>query len=172
MAELRAKLEPGFVIDHRPDEPVFVQVMGPITQYRVGVRSLVDVSGVELVVNHLKIADLPSLLNLHLRPMHDRDHASGTKRVKLHARKENYWDLLTNYGAKAMESGHAVVTLNYLPTLGQFDLAAGYYEFELMATGDSAPETTMIAAVKIGNDGAVDLNLRDGRLSNAPFLNR
>ncbi len=123
-------------------------------------------TGVELVVNHLKIEDYPPFLNLHSRPMHDRDTTQGTKRIKLHGRKENYWDLITKFEGHAMQNGIAVVSLNCIPSLGRYALAPGYYEFELMATGDNSPETTKIVRLTVRNDGGVALDLRDGRLSN------
>jgi hypothetical protein len=100
--------------------------------------------------------------------MHDRDTTSGTKRVKLHAKKENSWDLITKFEAEAMESRRPVVSLNCIPSLGSFDLEPGYYEFELMATGDNSPEATKIVRLTIRNDGNVTLDLRDGRLSRIP----
>jgi hypothetical protein len=165
LAEIGVHMASGLVIDYRPEESVFVQTYGPVTQYRVGVRSVREVSGVELVVNHLRVQDFPPYLNLHLRPMHDRDTISGTKRVKLHAKKENYWDLITKFEAEAMESRRPVVALNCIPALGKIDLEPGYYEFELMATGDNNPEATKIVRLTIRNDGSVTLDLRDGRLS-------
>lgn len=167
IAVLEEQLRPNLLIDYRPEEnEPFVQVEPHNTQYRVGIKSPAIISNAELVVNHLKVGEWPALINIHLRPMHDRDRSSGTKRVALKANKEEYWDLISSVPAPPHPRG--VVYLNCLPSFagGSLELRPGDYEFELMATGGERPPKTKIVTLKVDDNYAVtQLDIRDGRLS-------
>lgn len=167
IAALEEQLQPNLLIDYRPEEnEPFIQVEPHNTQYRVGVKSPASISNVELVVNHLKVGGFPSLVNIHLRPMHERDRINGTKRIALKTGKEEYWDLISTQPSPPHPRG--VVYLNCLPSFagGNFEIIPGDYEFELMATGGERPPQTKIVTLKIDNNYAVScLDIRAGRLS-------
>jgi hypothetical protein len=163
-------MRPNLLIDYRPREgEPFVQESGGVTQYRVSVRSTVPTADAELVVNHIKIPQLATtLFDMHLRPMHDRDHKSGTKRVALKATREKFWDLACVFDAPPQ--GRCTVLLTCIPALGVIELIPGDYEFELMATGGDRPEATKIVALKVGDNYRIDImDIRDGRLSSLPI---
>lgn len=164
---LEEQLQPNLLIDYRPEEnEPFVQVEAHNTQYRVGVKSPAPISNSELVVNHLKVGGFPALFNIHLRPMHDRDRISGTKRVSLKTDKEEYWDLISAEPAPPHPRG--VVYLNCLPSFvgGTFEIPPGDYEFELMATGGERPPQTKIVTLRVDENYTVArLDIRDGKLS-------
>jgi hypothetical protein len=164
---LEEQLQPNLLIDYRPEEnEPFVQVEPHNTQYRVGVKSPAPISNAELVANHLKVGELPALINIHLRPMHERDPINGTKRVALKTDKEEYWDLISTQPAPPHPRG--VVYLNCLPSFagGSLEIPPGDYEFELMATGGERPPQTKIVTLKVDNNYAVTcLDIRAGRLS-------
>jgi hypothetical protein len=166
IAALEERMRPNLLIGYRPEEnEPFVQFDEHWTQYRVGVKSPVPIPNVELVVNHLKVGRLPVLFNIHLRPMHERDHVSGTKRVAVKTDKEEYWDLISVQSAPPHPRG--VVYLNCLPSFagGSLEITPGDYEFELMATGGERPPQTKIVSFKVDNNYTVArLYIRDGRL--------
>ena len=101
-------------IDYRPKEDgAFVQRGGGLTQYRVSVKSPVALRDAELTVSKLKLAHLETpLFNLHLRPMHDRDQESGTKRVIMRPEKEEFWDLITVFDPPPNGSGTVIIELH------------------------------------------------------------
>jgi hypothetical protein len=158
------RLYPNLQIDYRPDEEEpFVQAGNRVTQYRLSVKSPEFISDAELVVNHLKVSSLPRLFDVHLRPMHDRDLVSGTKRVALPADREKYCDLISWFSGEPY--GIPAVLLNCIPALGTIQIPTGDYEFEVMATGGNRPKATKIINLTVAADGAATLAVRDGRLS-------
>jgi len=166
--ELEARSQPILKIEYRPEEgEPFVHCEEALTQYRVSVWSPAAVSDVELVVNHLKVGELPVLFDWHLRPMHDRDTASGTKRVAVKAGREKHWDLVCAKKAAGYRDRNRVY-LTCIAALagGSIELPPGDYEFELMATGGQRPDATKVVNLSIAEDYTIArLSLRDGRLS-------
>jgi len=160
--ELLDSQQPILAIDYRPEEGApFVQTGGGTAQYRVSVRCPVVVPDVELVVNHLKLPDLPPLFDLHLRPMGE---SRVTKRVALKASKEMFWDLICIF---EFPQGSDLVHLTYTPaSLSELEFRPGEYVFELMATGGERPGVTKIVNLTVDtNHKVTSLELRDGRLS-------
>ena len=163
VAALEERLQPNLLIDYRPGESEpFIQLDEFSRQYRVSVKSPVAIPNAELVVNHLKVGALPVLSNIHLRPMHDRDRSSGTKRVTLKPDKEEFWDLISVH--LAPPSSRAVVVLNCLPSFagGSLEIPPGNYVFELMATSPERPPQTKIVSLQVGSENTVTrLDIRE-----------
>jgi hypothetical protein len=157
ISQLTEQLRPKLIIDYRPDErEPFVQSTKEGIQYRVGITSPVDVEHVELVANKIRAAGIDGIPNFHLRPTNDRDLKKGTKRVKLSADKEDYWDLVATHGG--------VPHLTCIAALGNIPLSVGDYEFELIASGVGIV-TTKIVTLKVNKDNSLKVGIRDGRLS-------
>jgi hypothetical protein len=159
---IKTKLTISF--DENDPGCVSVQHDKSVTQYRVKVFSPVDISGVELVANYLTLLDFP-FIDFHLRPMNDRDKTSGTKRVHMRGGKWYYWDLISVFSAEVMQHGEASAAFDFIPALGSIKAIPGFYEFELMASGENSSLTTKIAKVTIRNNGNVGISLTEGRLS-------
>lgn len=159
---LKERLRPKLNIIFKPDQAPFKQSYPshdvlPVTQYRVCVVSPESIADVELVVNKLVIGET-DFSGVHLRPRHERDSKSGTKRVALKPFKEDAWDVFTVHP----EEG---VVLDAIAAHGLIKLPPRRYEFELMASGGSNPPATKIANLDVRADNSVVFDIREGRLS-------